>query len=234
MSLALDASSLQHPFGQVARVSKGRVGSHGCDPVPRVAARLWWACRRRKEPGHAPSRQRARRKEKWMSLRLFVGGLLILTACTSQPGPSREPGARQSTVAGASDGTSRLIIREIIDPRTGVYTEGSIAHVLLENAEGGKIVDRDYGEGSRNRPRFDGALPVGSYRLTSYQRPCDGSCDSLDPPTDRCSLGMQLNKGEIVTATIHLSPGQGCTITLDRDEDNRSMLEIQPSISSSR
>ena len=40
-----------------------------------------------------------------------------------------------------------------------------------------------------NRPRFrmQRRLAPGRYKVISYQRPCDGNCGTLDPPTDRCA-----------------------------------------------
>jgi hypothetical protein len=43
---------------------------------------------------------------------------------------------------------------------------------------------------------FDERLPPGAYRLVSYQRPCAGNCDYLDPPTDRCETVLHLNDVE--------------------------------------
>ena len=58
-------------------------------------------------------------------------------------------------------------------------------------------------------------LDPGAYRLVSFQRPCDGNCGIVDPPTDRCSGDIDAKADARVEATVRLSPGDGCTIAAD-------------------
>ena len=61
-------------------------------------------------------------------------------------------------------------------------------------------------------PRATIRLDPGTYRLVSFQRPCDGSCSRLDSPTDRCSREIEASAGGLIEATVRLTPGKGCTI----------------------
>ena len=54
----------------------------------------------------------------------------------------------------------------------------------------------------RLRPR------AGLYRVESFQRPCDGNCSLLDPPTDRCSRRVRVYAGESARVRIVTRPGQ--------------------------
>jgi hypothetical protein len=91
------------------------------------------------------------------------------------------------------------------------YIEGSIGYVRIRT-RAGKLVASGKFSLARRPLRF--ALRPGTYRLFSFQRPCDGNCGFLDPPTDRCSRLFRVRAREAVSATILLSPGKGCTIRL--------------------
>jgi hypothetical protein len=93
-----------------------------------------------------------------------------------------------------------------------LYIEGSYSYVRLE--QGGKSVKQVRLKGGRT---LEATLPLepGSYRLVSFQRPCDGNCGYLDPPTDKCSREIEAKAGGRVEATVRLSPGEGCTIAAD-------------------
>jgi hypothetical protein len=55
-------------------------------------------------------------------------------------------------------------------------------------------------------------LDPGRYRLVSWQRPCDGSCDSLDAPTDRCEQTFALEPNRPAAASIEVRASSGCRI----------------------
>jgi hypothetical protein len=93
---------------------------------------------------------------------------------------------------------------------TQLYIEGSIGYVRIRNAPGRMIAAKTF----RTARRLDFALPPGRYRLISFQRPCDGNCSYLDPPTDRCARPFQVRRRGSVDATVLLSPGAGCRIRL--------------------
>ena len=67
---------------------------------------------------------------------------------------------------------------------------------------------------SAGAPRSsDGSLAPGAYHLISYQRPCDGNCGYLDPPTARCEASLELDAGTTRTVTVTLNDRGGCTVT---------------------
>jgi hypothetical protein len=90
-----------------------------------------------------------------------------------------------------------------------LYMEGSYSYVRVE--QNGRSVTQVRLSNERV-PRATISLDPGTYRLISFQRPCDGNCSRLDPPTDRCSRELEAKAGERVEATVQLRPGDGCTI----------------------
>ena len=90
-----------------------------------------------------------------------------------------------------------------------VYIEGSYSYVRVEQDEKNVVQVRLKG---RKVPEATVRLEPGSYRLVSFQRPCDGNCGYLDPPTDQCRSEIEAKAGVLVEATVRLSPGEGCTI----------------------
>ena len=55
-------------------------------------------------------------------------------------------------------------------------------------------------------------MPATTYRLVSYQRPCHGTCETLDEPTDRCEAAIDVARDEVLNATVELHATGGCTI----------------------
>jgi hypothetical protein len=59
-------------------------------------------------------------------------------------------------------------------------------------------------------------LAPGRYVITSFQRPCDGNCDVLNPPVDQCSTGpLELRVGMVVSMLVSVVPFGGCTIAIE-------------------
>jgi hypothetical protein len=105
----------------------------------------------------------------------------------------------------AQHGTLKLSAR--VDGSHGLYVEGSVSYLHVKR--GDRVVARRSGSGpirARLKPR------AGLYRVVSYQRPCDGNCSMLDPPTDRCSKRVRVYAGESSSARVVTQPGSGCTI----------------------
>ena len=109
-------------------------------------------------------------------------------------------------------------IQQIFDMSEGGYFEGSYSYVRVENLDGEKLIEERLPlEGEklgelRFLSRTTLRLDPGSYRLVSFQRPCEGSCDSLDPPTDVCSGKIAVARDRAVQVAITVRPGAGCTI----------------------
>jgi len=105
----------------------------------------------------------------------------------------------------AQHGTLTLSHR--LDTSDSTYIEGSVSYLNLKH--GGRVVARRKGSGpirTRVHPR------EGLYRAVSFQRPCDGNCSTLDPPTDRCSVRVRVYPGETSAVRAVTRPGEGCRI----------------------
>jgi hypothetical protein len=48
--------------------------------------------------------------------------------------------------------------------------------------------------------------------LRAAIRPCSGSCEALDPPTDSCELNLDLRENTEVLVTFHY--GHDCIVTV--------------------
>jgi hypothetical protein len=62
-------------------------------------------------------------------------------------------------------------------------------------------------------------IEPGTYRLVSFQRPCDGNCGTLDPPTDQCGRRIDIEADVELREVVSLSPGEGCTISEEQKID---------------
>jgi hypothetical protein len=105
---------------------------------------------------------------------------------------------------------------------------GSMATVHIVEHEGGGAI---YMEGYRQTVLVDGPTgqvlaherqpftdhgsfgwPPGRYTVTTWVEPCDGSCEELDPPTDRCAATLDLAAGDRLTIGIARRAGEPCAI----------------------
>ena len=92
--------------------------------------------------------------------------------------------------AHAEPGT--LDLRQSFDHSRGLYVEGSFSYVRVRGVRGKLAVAR---RSSRPRFRMLRRLAPGRYTVINYQRPCDGNCGTLDPPTDRCARRVRILSG---------------------------------------
>jgi hypothetical protein len=110
----------------------------------------------------------------------------------------------------------------IVDQQLGgFFTEGSFPYVKLESAGGRVIAERLLRDTRILLPLLRQRLDAGTYRLLSYQRPCEGACPrrggrGLDPPTLRCEASVEIAAGETVTALVRPRAGHGCRIVVGR------------------
>ena len=131
---------------------------------------------------------------------------LILAGCAEEPPVAKSPPVL---------GPPRLIVRETL-PAQPIYIEGTVGFLRIAEVDTGTVVfdgpvtGRDGVRG--DDPLFDRELAPGSYRLLSHQRPCNGNCGYLAPPTDRCRTSMHLIRGETRIVTIVLGAHRVCTI----------------------
>ena len=115
--------------------------------------------------------------------------------------------ASLTAVGDAAAPRGMLEVHQRFDLSGGPYVEGSVSylrvlkrgHVLLERSRQGELNVR---------------LPLraGLYRLTSFQRPCEGNCSLLDPPTDRCSRRVRVFAGGATSVRVVTRPGSGCRL----------------------
>ena len=138
---------------------------------------------------------------------------LAVAACggseTGSPGAATEPEA------------TSVQVRQLYDISKGVYVEGAYSYVRVDDLDGDTLVEKKLDDPTQRDDRtFVSAtalsLDPGTYRLVSYQRPCDGTCAYLDPPTDRCSREIVVQPGDNAPVTIRVRPGEGCTIETAR------------------
>jgi hypothetical protein len=98
----------------------------------------------------------------------------------------------------------------------GLYIEGSYSYVRVES-DGTAVTEVRLSD--ERVPRATIRLEPGTYRLISFQRPCDGNCSNLDPPTDECSHRIEVEPSEELRELVSLSPGEGCTIVEEHRTD---------------
>lgn len=101
----------------------------------------------------------------------------------------------------------KLDFRRVV---TRPYIEGSVSFLRVGDARGALVVDES--TGPRMRWRVRRRLPAGRYRLTSFERPCDGNCSVLDPPTDRCSRRITIIAHGRTGVRASVRPMRGCRI----------------------
>lgn len=113
---------------------------------------------------------------------------------------------------------ARLVVGESL-PALPVHVEGSVSYLRITRSDGGVVLDDRVTDGREvrgERPVLDRRLPSGRYELASYQRPCQGTCEVLDPPTDRCSASVRLADDDTRTVVVTLEQAGGCRIRVTR------------------
>ena len=115
--------------------------------------------------------------------------------------------ALAAPAASAQAPRGKLDFRRVL---SGPYIEGSVSYLRVRDARGALVIDESAGPGLRWRVRR--RLPAGRYRLTSFERPCDGNCSVLDPPTDRCSRRITIIAHGRTGVRAVVRPGRGCSI----------------------
>jgi hypothetical protein len=132
--------------------------------------------------------------------------LTVFSACAGDEGP--EPGPDAVDVS----------VRQIYDMSEGGYIEGTYSYVRVERLDGNELIEKRFTQeaGKLDELRLLSTMTLrldpGSYRLVSFQRPCSGNCENLDPPTDECSREIVVVRDRPVEATITVRPGEGCSV----------------------
>ena len=124
----------------------------------------------------------------------FRYGIAVVAALVALP-----------AAADAAPGT--LDLRQSIDRSRGIYVEGSVSYVRVRGVRGRLVVAK---RSRRPRFRMQRRLTPGLYQVINYQRPCDGNCGTLDPPTDRCAGRVRILSGGLTEVAVRVRPGRRC------------------------
>jgi hypothetical protein len=89
------------------------------------------------------------------------------------------------------------------------YIEGQVSYLIVTDREGSQIAKRAFQTDDPDTPVIDVRLVPGLYFVDSYQRPCDATCDYLDPPTDECTKMATIAPGDDVVLTAEFATGAG-------------------------
>ena len=140
-------------------------------------------------------------------------GLLVLGACgdpNSVGGPLESTGASTSTptTSTAFGPSGRLRVTQ--NQTDCCYSEGQVSFLVVS---GPTTIRRKFQSINPIMPVVDVDLEPGLYNVESYQQPCDGNCDLLDPATDTCDQTLDIAEGDHIYLTVAFAPGSGCTIT---------------------
>ena len=155
-------------------------------------------------------------------MRTALLAVLIALAAFVIPGCGRdsEPPvgeAGQNVVDARGEGPVDVRVRQVLDFSEARYTEGSYSYIRVVRPDGEELVEEQVDE-ERDCSEFECVSEVvfrldpGEYRFVSFQRPCDGNCGFLDPPTDRCARFIGVVAGEALDAIVTVRPGDGCKI----------------------
>ena len=133
----------------------------------------------------------------------------IPTAPTEPSVPTSTLGETSATTLATTTGQLRVTQHQL----SCCYTEGQVSFLTIRDAGGTEFAARQFQALGDVYPAIEIDLPVGSYLVESYQRPCDGNCGFLDPPTDQCSQTLDIQAGTSSFLTAAFGPGKGCTMS---------------------
>ena len=128
----------------------------------------------------------------------IAAAALLLMVCAAPPA--------------AGQGRGTLDYTRVLDTSGGVYIEGSISYLRVRDGNGALVLARQ--EGPIVRFRVRRSLPAGRYRLTSFERPCDGNCSALDLPVARCSRRIKILAGGRTGVRTTVRPARGCRMSV--------------------
>jgi hypothetical protein len=80
-----------------------------------------------------------------------------------------------------------------------LFIEGSYTYFRIENAAGNAVLRHRFTDGTR---KLTTKLRPGKYVLVTYERPCDGNCDYLDPPTARCESAFRVRSASPLRISV--------------------------------
>jgi hypothetical protein len=90
----------------------------------------------------------------------------------------------------------------------------------IAGEDGREILDELRPVDTHDTPLLDRRLPEGSYRLAAVERPCEGNCTMLDPPSEdtRCRLDVSVEAGQTTRVALVLRiaggrPRSDCSVS---------------------
>lgn len=135
-------------------------------------------------------------------------------ATTAAPPPSTT--ATTAPPSSTTASTAPTPVSLTIDVRhDGFYTEGSLTHLEVfrffpdSDAYPVPVHVVDWLGGPEV---LELEVSPGSYEVRSYQRPCPGSCDALEPPADGCAAGLDIAGNMPVVVDLTVRPGRACDV----------------------
>lgn len=102
---------------------------------------------------------------------------------------------------GGGPDTGRLSASYTFDASRGMPTEGSVSYVVLRRRPGGTVLRTEL-RGNLDTRSISTPVTSGRYRISAYQRLCEGNCEQLDAPSHGCERDVSVRAGESVKAQI--------------------------------
>ncbi len=81
--------------------------------------------------------------------------------------------------------------------------EGSVSYIVLRRKPGGAVLRAELQENTDMRA-VSTPLQSGRYRISAYQRLCNGNCTNLSPPSHGCLRDIRVPDGGSLSARIHV------------------------------
>lgn len=108
----------------------------------------------------------------------------------------------------------------------GVPEESFLSYVVLRpyvavrRKPNAPVLRAELSDGPRRE--LSASVEPGRYRISSYQRTCSGTCETLDPVSHGCGRDVKVSPGERVRATITVSfSAEHCKIRLRQTHGRR-------------
>src|SRR3954454_4336140 len=125
---------------------------------------------------------------------LLVAGVLATT------------GVAATALAGdaSRSGRGRLSVDYRFDTRGGMPVEGAVSYIVVRRTAPGFKTPRIMVLRAELWGTEAISMPVtsGLYRLSAYQRVCDGNCGTLAAPSHGCRRDVRIQPGDAISARI--------------------------------
>ncbi|HEX5696129.1 MAG TPA: hypothetical protein VFZ15_07065 [Acidimicrobiia bacterium] len=95
-----------------------------------------------------------------------------------------------------------------------MYMEGQVSYLSVNGTE-----QEFRPETTEVTLLVDMDVRVGEVTVESWQRPCDGNCDTLDAPANQCSMSVEVDAGQTVRLLVSFTPGPDpCVLSLIEED----------------